>query len=129
MRRRVSVTGPAHPDVAWGRYADLRQWPRWAPQIRGVRAPGRRLRAGLRGTVRAPFGLRVPFRVDEVDAAARTWSWTVTVLGMRVHMVHDLVPVRRGTRAGLTVQGPAVVALAYGLPARVALRSLCRERL
>ena len=109
--------------------ADLRLWPRWAPQIRAVEAPRRRLRAGLRGVVHAPLGLRVPFVVEEVDDDARTWRWTVRVAGTAVSMTHDLTATPRGTRAGLTVHGPAVVALAYRLPARVALRRLCRAHL
>ena len=80
--RRVTTTGPAAVDVAWARYADLRLWPRWAPQIRAVEAPRRRLRAGLRGVVHAPLGLRVPFVVEEVDDDARTWRWTVRVLSL-----------------------------------------------
>ena len=111
--RRVTTTGPAAVDVAWARYADLRLWPRWAPQIRAVEAPRRRLRAGLRGVVHAPLGLRVPFVVEEVDDDARTWRWTVRVAGTAVSMTHDLTATPRGTRAGLTVHGPAVVALAY----------------
>lgn len=127
--RRVTTTGPAAVDVAWARYADLRLWPRWAPQIRAVEAPRRRLRAGLRGVVHAPLGLRVPFVVEEVDDDARTWRWTVRVAGTAVSMTHDLTATPRGTRAGLTVHGPAIVALAYRLPARVALRRLCRAHL
>lgn len=94
-----------------------------------MEAPRRRLRAGLRGVVHAPLGLRVPFVVEEVDDDARTWRWTVRVAGTAVSMTHDLTATPRGTRAGLTVHGPAVVALAYRLPARVALRRLCRAHL
>ncbi|WP_311807988.1 hypothetical protein, partial [Acinetobacter baumannii] len=83
----------------------------------------------LRGVVHAPLGLRVPFVVEEVDDDARTWRWTVRVAGTAVSMTHDLTATPRGTRAGLTVHGPAVVALAYRLPARVALRRLCRAHL
>ena len=101
----------------------------WRNMIRAVEAPRRRLRAGLRGVVHAPLGLRVPFVVEEVDDDARTWRWTVRVAGTAVSMTHDLTATPRGTRAGLTVHGPAVVALAYRLPARVALRRLCRAHL
>lgn len=61
--------------------------------------------------------------------AARTWSWTVRVLGWHVTMRHDLSPVAGGTWAGLTVVGPVWLTVAYGMPARLALRSLCRRRL
>jgi len=44
-------------------------------------------------------------------------------------MRHDLSPVAGGTWAGLTVVGPVWLTVAYEMPARVALRSLCRRRL
>ena len=126
MRRRIEVKGPVDPATAWERYADLGRWAMWAPQIRSVEAGADRLAVGLRGTVHALGGLRVPFVVDDVDPGARAWRWTVNVAGIRVHMLHDLTPTRGGTTAGLTMDGPAPFALTYGVPARVALRRLCR---
>lgn len=126
MRRRITVTGPVDVATAWERYAELRRWADWAPQVRGVEATGQRLVPGLRGRVRAPLGVRVPFVVDRVDEAARGWRWTVSVLGLAVTLTHDLTATPGGTRAGLTIEAPAPFALTYGLPARVALRRLCR---
>lgn len=128
MRRRITVTGPVDVGTAWERYADLRRWADWAPQVRGVEAAGPRLVTGLSGRVRAPLGVPVPFVVDRVDEAARSWRWTVSVLGVAVTLTHDLTPTPAGTRAGLTIEAPAPFALAYGLPARAALRRLCRAR-
>ena len=75
-----------------------------------------------------PLGVAVPFVVDRVDEAAHRWRWTVSVLGVAVTMGHDLTATPGGTRAGLTIDAPAPFALAYGLPARLALRRLCRAR-
>ena len=126
MRRRITVAGPVDVATAWTRYADVRRWKDWAPQIRGVEAAGERLVAGLTGRVRAPLGVRVPFVVDEVDETGHSWRWTVSVLGVSVTMVHDLTATSGGTRAGLTIDAPAPFALTYGLPARMVLRRLCR---
>lgn len=128
MRRRITVSGPVDVATAWARYAELRRWSDWAPQVRDVEATGRRLTAGLTGRVRAPLGLAIPFVVDEVDEAAHRWRWTVSVLGLTMALAHDLTATPGGTRAGLTIEAPAPLALTYGLPARVALRRLCRAR-
>ena len=94
----ISATGTIAPDEAWERYADLDRWATWAPQIRGVDAPSRRLRPGLRGVVRGLGGvLRVPFEVLDVNETARTW--------LRTH-------------------GPAPVVWAYTPVAFVALQAL-----
>lgn len=130
MRRRIIVSGPLDVAAAWGRYEEPTRWPEWAPQIRAVDADGDRITPGLEGIVRGPLGVAIRFRIERVDAAARTWSWTVTAAGMRVAMHHDLTEHRtgtaKGTRAGLTIDGPAMVALTYGPAARVALRRLLR---
>ena len=124
MRRRIEVTGEALLDDAWERYADVRLWSRWAPQIRSVEAGSHRLHVGLTGTVRGPLGVAVPFVVEEVDAAAHTWRWTATMLGLTVRMRHDLVSTDEGTRAGLDLDGPAPAEIAYPPIAAVALRRL-----
>ncbi|WP_409484144.1 SRPBCC family protein [Arsenicicoccus dermatophilus] len=124
MQRRITVTGPVAVDEAWERYADLRLWSRWAPQIVGVEAGSHRLQAGLTGLVRGPAGIAVRFRVEEVEPAARTWRWTAGLLGVRVRMRHDLTADGSGTTAGLDLDGPAVVALAYPPVAALALRRL-----
>ena len=111
--RRVEVTGRARPDVVWERFADLDAWPTWAPQIRAVEADGRRLAVGRSGTVHVVGGLRVPFVVTAVDGGARTWSWIARVGPVALTLHHDLSPAAGGTRAGLVLEGPALVLAAY----------------
>lgn len=150
MRVVLRASGPAPAAVAWERYADLREWPRWSPQISAVRVAGSlRLRAGLTGTVLGPRVRGWPlllagFVVEELDERARRWVWSVVpqrlllpvpgVLGRRarlrlVHAVLDAAP-RAGAPSGATttleVTGPAPVVLGYALPAWVALRGLVR---
>lgn len=126
MRTSVHVHGPATLDEAWDRYDRFDAWPTWAPQIRGVRADGGRLRPGVRGTVHGPAGVRVPFRIDDVDPTARRWSWTVWAFARPIRLHHDLRATERGTRAGLTVEGPAVLVLPYAQLTRWPLRRLLR---
>lgn len=124
MKRRIEVIGRAPTDRAWERYHEIRNWSGWAPQIRSVRADAQTLTPGAQGTVHGPAGLSIAFRVLEVDAGSRTWSWTARRWGLKVHMHHDLVELRGGTRAGLTLTGPAVVVAPYAPIARLALKRL-----
>lgn len=124
--RRVEVVGRARPDVAWERYAVLAAWPRWAPPIVAVEADGPRLAQGRTGTVRSLGGLPVRFVVTAVDEAARTWSWIARLGPVVLTLHHDLTPARGGTRAGLVLEGPALVVAAYAPLTRIALARLVR---
>ncbi len=125
MRRSISVDGDAAPDVVWERYASLRHWRLWAPQIRWVEPAGHRLAPELSGLVHGPAGLRVSFVVEEVDERARTWRWRVRQGPLQVTMEHGVFPTASGgTTATLALDGPAVVALAYPVVAQLALRRL-----
>jgi len=125
MRRAVEVNGPAPVALAWERYADPALWSTWAPQIRRVSwEGGERLAPGLRGVVHAIAGVAVPFEVTAVHASAHDWTWTVRGLGATLHMRHTLEETAGGTRAGLVIEGPPLVAIGYAPVARFALRRL-----
>lgn len=144
MRLVLRARGPAPAEAAWERYADLRAWPAWSPQIAGVDVEGPlRLRAGLRGAVLGPRLLGRPllvaaFVVEEVDAAARRWSWAVEprrvllpvprAVGRwaRLRLVHAVTGTEQGSATALELHGPAPVVLGYAGPAWVALRNLVR---
>ena len=124
MRLRLTATGDAAPAVAWERYRELRLWPTWSPQVRGVDAPADVLATGLRGTVVGPVGVRLPFEVLAVDEAAMTWSWRVRVGFVDAVLDHAVRPAPRGSTTELVVTAPSVFALAYSPVARLALRRL-----
>jgi hypothetical protein len=124
--RRIEVTGAVRPVLAWQRYADLDAWSTWAPQIVGVDADGATLTVGRHGTVRVVGGLRVPFVVTAVDPHAMTWSWIASLGPVRLTLHHDVRPDPRGTRAGLTLEGSALVIAGYAPLARFALIRLAR---
>ncbi len=132
VQTTLSATGPVATDLAWERYADLDRWPQWAPQISGVDAPARRLRPGLRGTVRAAGVVHVAFEVLDVDEDARTWSWHVRLGPVHMRLEHGVEPagpeVRHRTRTWLRTTGPAAVVLPYAPLALIALHSLLLDR-
>jgi hypothetical protein len=109
------VSGPRAADDVWDRYVRPRRWPEWSPQIRSVDYPGETLSAGTRGVVHGPAGLRVPFRILQVDDAGpvRNWSWSVTAAGIPLTLRHTVEATATGTRTGLTVEGFAPVAALY----------------
>lgn len=147
MRRHLAAAGPASADVAWERYADPQLWPTWSPQIASVRTSTPRLASGTTGVVRGHGGLLLDFLVEEVDDAARRWSWSVVPrragglplpeplqrLG-RLHLVHAVLDsgldsglgARAGSATTLLVTGSAPVVVAYAPLAGLALGRLVR---
>lgn len=123
----LHATGTAAPAEVWERYAVPARWPGWSPQITGVDLAADRLAAGLSGRVRGPLGVAVPFTVEEVDEAARRWSWRVGVGPVRVRLLHWVAEgPGGGTTTGLRLSGPAPLVLAYAPAARLALARLVR---
>jgi polyketide cyclase/dehydrase/lipid transport protein len=126
LRRSVSVHGPRPADDVWDRYVRPQRWPEWSPQIRSVVYPAATLSPGTTGVVRGPAGLRVDFRIVDVDAAGpvRSWSWAVSALGVRMELRHTVQATATGTRTGLTVRGFAPAVVLYLPVAHLALRRL-----
>jgi hypothetical protein len=123
----LHATGPVAPDEAWDRFRRPARWSSWAPQITGVDTHADLIAPGVTGRVRGPFGVSVPFVVDEVDEAARRWRWTVHVGPARMNLLHWVAPgPDRGTTTGLRVSGPLPLAAGYAPAALVALHSLVR---
>jgi len=122
--RRMAVCGPVSPQVSWDRYVVLARWSSWAPQISGVDADAERLQPGLTGRVRTSVGLKVPFVITDVDAAAMTWSWIVGAGPVRHTLHHAIAPRGSGTRATLAIEGAAPLVTAYAPLAWWALRRL-----
>lgn len=124
MQRTLTVDGDADPALAWERYAVPARWRDWSPQISGVEYPAARLSAGTGGRVRGLGVLALPFTVDAVDEAARTWSWRVRLGPVRLRLDHGVRTHGTGCRTVLRLTGPAPVVLGYAPLARVALRGL-----
>ena len=123
----LHATGTAPPAEVWERYAVPTRWPGWSPQITGVELSAARLAPGLSGRVLGPLGLAVPFTIEDVDEAARRWSWRVAVGPLGVRLLHWVAEgPGGGTTTGLRLSGPAPLVLAYAPAARLALGRLVR---
>ena len=123
----LHATGPEPTAEVWERYAVPASWPKWAPQITGVELPVARLTAGVRGRVRGPLGVRLPFVVETVDEAARRWSWTVSAGPVRLHLLHWVTEgPDGGSTTGLRVSGPAPLVVGYVPLAQLAIGRLVR---
>ncbi|WP_344344297.1 SRPBCC family protein [Agrococcus versicolor] len=133
-RMHLAVGGPIDPGLAWERYARPERWSSWARHIDRVDVDGDepRIRPGLTGHV-ASGPLRARFRVDAVDEAARTWTWTVRVGPLRLRLAHEVVAatqigtLQTGTLTRLVIAGPLPVTMAYAPIAAFALQRLVRR--
>ena len=125
----LHASGPVAPAEAWDRYLRTGRWSQWAPQIRGVESDAPLIAAGVTGRVRAPLGLAVPFRVTEVDDAARRWSWRVQVGPVALVLLHWVSDgPDGGSTTGLRMRGPLPVLAGYAPLAQLALSRLVRIR-
>ncbi len=123
----LHATGLEPAAEVWDRYARPARWPTWAPQITGVEVPVPRLAAGVRGRVRGPAGVTLPFVVEAVDEAARRWSWTVSAGPVRLHLLHWVSDgPDGGSTTGLRITGPLPVVVGYAPLAQVAIGRLVR---
>jgi hypothetical protein len=123
--RSVEVSGPLGPAAVWERYAVPGSWPDWLPQITGVDLSTPRLSAGATGRLHAPMGVSIPFTVDRVDEAARTWAWTIRVGLLKLRLEHWVTDgPDGGTTTGMQVNGPGPLVAAYAGQAQGALERL-----
>ena len=122
----LHATGSLPPAEVGERYRLLDRWSDWAPQTTGVDCPHRELTAGARGRVRG-LGVPLPFTIESVDPAERSWSWSVGVGPVRMRLHHWVTDgPDGGTTTGLRTTGPAPLVLAYAPLAQWALHRLVR---
>ncbi len=77
--------------TVWALITDTYQWKDWGPSVVAVDCPERCIRKGLRGRIRTPLGLWVPFAISEVDPP-RFWSWRVFGIPATGHRLDPLGP-------------------------------------
>lgn len=104
----------ASPEAAWELLTSTRTWPRWGPSVVAVEPSDGTIHAGMRGRVRTPVGVWLPFRITNCDPP-RTWGWSVGPIPATSHTV-EAVP--GGCRIGFAVALPA---LPYLVVCQVAL--------
>ncbi|RKQ33767.1 SRPBCC family protein [Kocuria tytonis] len=114
MDMTLTRTGPAHPQDVWLHYHRLGLWTEWAPHLTRVRADSTVLLPGIEGTVTALGLVPVRFRILSVEPDRHRWSWRVRLGPVAMELEHDVAPAPDGgTRANITIHGPAAVLLAY----------------
>ena len=103
-------------------------WSTWSPQITGVDVDADRIAQGVSGRVRGPLGVAVPFVVDEVDDAARVWTWSVFAGPVRLQLRHWVAPAPDGgVTTGTRLRGPAPLVAGYAPLTLLALQRLVRS--
>ncbi len=126
----LSATGCPSPEEVWARYTRPELWPTWSPYLREVDYPDAVVRPGTTGRVTGVGGVVAVFRIDAVDHAARTWSWSVRSGPLRVSLDHGVVPAGPGSghvggsRAWLVMHALWPVAVGYAPFARLSLGRL-----
>lgn len=129
---RVSACGPLPVDEVWVRYTQPVWWPRWAPHLREVDYPEPVVTPGTTGRVTGVGGVVADFRIDSVDEALRTWSWSVHSGPLRLSFEHGVDEAAPGSgqlsRAWIVVHGLWPVVLGYAPIARYSLGRLVTPR-
>lgn len=129
---RLSASGPLPVDEVWDRYTQPVWWPRWAPHLREVDYPGPVVRPGTTGRVTGVGGVVAVFRIDAVDEAARTWSWSVDAGPLRLSFEHGVEAAApesgQVSTAWLVVHALWPVVLGYAPIARYSLGRLVTPR-
>jgi Polyketide cyclase / dehydrase and lipid transport len=127
----TAVTGPRSPEEVWERYARPDRWPIWSPQVRAVTLDGDVLEAGATGRVLGWAGTAADFVVHTWDPSTYTWTWTLRprltlppVDLPTLRLGHGVRPAGAGSRAWLTLRGPAPLVYGAFLPGRLALYRL-----
>lgn len=114
----VSETVPGPCDRVWDLLVDTTRWAQWGPSVSAVSCSDRRIRRGSTGWVETPLGLRVPFRITDLEAG-RFWMWSVCGIPATGHRVEPL----DGRRCRLTFTLPALAA-PYAIVCRLAMRRI-----
>lgn len=99
---------PVAPEKAWALLAHTDAWPSWGPAITAVEPVAEPLRLGLRGRVRTPVGLWLPFQITAFDPP-RSWAWSVLSIPATNHVVEAA---SGGCRISFAVPTPAFAYLA-----------------
>ena len=113
VTRRIDAPASA----VWEQVARTRHWPAWGPTVAGVEPADAVVRAGLRGTVRTPVGVRLPFEITAVEPGRR-WAWRVAGVPATDHLVEP-----DGDGCVATIRIPAWAPF-YAPVCRVALRRI-----
>ena len=101
----IEVDIQAPPEVVWAVMRDVEKWPEWTPTVTQIRLLDRGpLLVGSRAVVHQPKLLPARWRVTELDAAGRRFTWISRAPGIQVIAVHGVAPWGKGSRAMLSLR-------------------------
>jgi uncharacterized membrane protein len=93
MKYHVEVTVEAPPETVWQILRDVENWSQWSPTIdRITLLEGRAGELGSRAKVEQP-GLRPAVWTVDETVAGRSFGWSCSGAGYRIHAGHDIRPV------------------------------------
>jgi hypothetical protein len=94
MKKRVATSFvlPMRVDDVWRHLIDPSEWPQWARHMESVdmQPPGL-LALKSKSIVHLKNGLNPRFTVTEF-VAREHWTWSGSVLGLRIHYLHQVEP-------------------------------------
>ncbi len=103
----VSRFVEASPEDAWALISRTDSWPAWGPTVSAVEPVDATISLSMRGRVRTPLGLWLPFRITAFDPP-RSWAWSVLSIPATSHTI---APAPGGCRISFAVPAPAVAYL------------------
>ena len=112
VRASIDVAAPA--GEVWALLTEFRNWPKWGPTVRAVRAQASTVAPGVVGRVQTPVRLWLPFEITEV-APGSSWEWKVAGVPATGHRI---TPTPSGCRVEFSVPAllaPYVLVLRSGL--------------
>ena len=120
MTVTVSRSYAVPVEAAWSLLVSTGTWSRWGPSVRGVEPSAAVLTEGLRGRVRTPLGIWLPFRITQLEPQ-HSWTWSVLGIPATSHRV-DAEP--GGSRVTF---GVPRLAFPYLVVCRLALGRIAAE--
>ena len=97
----------AEPATVWELLSTTSSWSEWGPSVSDVEPADAELSLGMRGRVRTPYGLWLPFRITHYDAP-HSWAWSVLGIPATRHIVGEAPG---GCCVSFEVPAPAVTYL------------------
>ncbi|MGQ0630554.1 MAG: SRPBCC family protein [Sporichthyaceae bacterium] len=89
----ISRTVDAPAEAAWHLLADTGNWSAWGPSIADVTPNDALVYPGMKGKIRPPLGVWLPFEITAVTPG-RSWEWKVAGLAATGHRVDALDTLR-----------------------------------
>jgi uncharacterized membrane protein len=108
---RIEVEIKAPPEVVWSVMRDVEKWPEWTPTVSRVRLLDRGpLHLGSRAIIHQPKLLPAKWRVTELHALGRRFTWISSGPGIRVIAVHGVAASGTASRATLSLRFEGLLA-------------------